>query len=75
MKESKGWVWSESDYNNTAIYLYNYPNTNMIKIIGSWENDSSSIVCYDVATSYGNSFAEEPWTFYYVNEPARKEDF
>ena len=74
-QESKGWVWSDSDYNNSAIYLYNYPATNMIKIIGGWENDSSTVVCYDVATSYGNSFTEEPWTFYYVNEPARKEDF
>lgn len=72
---AKNWVWDESSSYQSEIYLYNFPSTNMIKIIGAWDNDADTIICYDLATSHNNYFSEESQTFYYVNEPGRKEDF
>ena len=59
----KDWHWVDK---STDSSFFISSNTNHIRIVGYGNNSTSSTITYDISTSYGNYFYEEPYTKYYI---------
>lgn len=61
--DAKDWHWVDkvTDY---SVYISNA--VSHIRIVGYYNSDTNNTIIYDISTSYGNNFNEEPYAKYYV---------
>lgn len=60
---AKDWHWVDK---STKYSLNISRNVSHIRIVGYNNSDTNNTITYDISTSYGNNFYEEPYTKYYV---------
>lgn len=59
----KDWHWVDK----TSDYSVNISSaTSHIRIVGYYNSDTNNAITYDISTSYGNNFYEEPYTKYCI---------
>ena len=61
--DAKDWHWVDK----TSDYSVNISrDVSHIRIVGYYNSDTNNTLTFDISTSYGNYFYEEPYTKYYV---------